>query len=275
MNRTVGYDFYFYDQTETSQLIVFPITPPKLKLTVGSKNEVVDLINEGEINIPKSPSLTEIEFEARFPMKKYPYSRDVLSYSEYFDVFRSLKENGTPFRFIMIRGTKYKEWLSYLPNNESLATKRKFKETAQRVKFGEQSSDSLGDSNYNILCVLEEMQISEDADEGDDILISFKLRQYKPYGTIYINVKDGTVTTSTSATWRAITKSSAQQEYTIKDGDTLSLIAKKFYDREDKWEEIYNANKNTIENAAKEHGLASSSNGWQIYAGTKIIIPAR
>lgn len=270
MNHTVGYDFYFYDQTETSQLIIFPITPPKLKLTVGSKNEVVDLINEGEINILKSPSLTDIEFEARFPMKRYPYSRSVLTYNEYFNVFRELKENGIPFRFIMIRSTRTNEFLNSFPRVDVTEYRRR-----QKIKYGKTTSDSLGDSNYNILCTIETMEISEDADEGDDILINFNLRQYKPYGTRYLNVKDGSVTTSTAATWRSITKSSAQQEYTIKDGDTLSLIAKKFYDKEDKWEEIYNANKNTIENAAKEHGLASSSNGWQIYAGTKIIIPAR
>ena len=260
MNNTVGFDFYFYDQTEETQLIVFPITPPKLKVTVGSKNEVVDLINEGEINILKTPSLIDIEFEARFPMRQYPFSRDVLTYSEYFDVFRTLKNDGIPFRFIMIHGTKYGN--------------RKLKEPTYVRKYQE-FKESYDDFNYNVLVAIEDMEITEDADNGDDVLINFKLRQYKPYGTRYLNLKDGTITTSTSTTWREVLKSSGQQEYTVKEGDTLSLISKNFYGDAQKWTVIYDANKTTIENAAKKYGRQSSSNGHWIYPGTKLIIPAR
>ena len=74
---TNGYDFYFKDG---STVLTFPITPGELTLNVGSNNETVTLIDEGEINILKSPALTKIEFEARFPMRKYPYSRKVDSF---------------------------------------------------------------------------------------------------------------------------------------------------------------------------------------------------
>ena len=57
MVSKVGYDFYFYDQTESSRLILFPITPPKLEISVGSRNETIELINEGQVNILKSPAL--------------------------------------------------------------------------------------------------------------------------------------------------------------------------------------------------------------------------
>ena len=71
---TNGYDFYFKDG---SDVLTFPITPSELSIKVGSNNKVVTLINEGDINILKSPALIEVEFEARFPMRKYPYSREV------------------------------------------------------------------------------------------------------------------------------------------------------------------------------------------------------
>ena len=84
-----GYDFYFKDGEE---VLTFPITPSELTISVGSKNKVVTLINEGDINILKSPSLTEIEFTARFPMRRYPYARDYHHFEHYFDKFKELKE---------------------------------------------------------------------------------------------------------------------------------------------------------------------------------------
>ena len=42
MSSVNGYSFYFDDG---STLITLPITPGELKITVGSRNETVDLIN--------------------------------------------------------------------------------------------------------------------------------------------------------------------------------------------------------------------------------------
>jgi len=84
-----GYLFYFECD---SDVLTFPITPSELSINVGSKNKVVTLISEGDINILKSPSLTEIEFEARFPMRQYPYARPVQSFVDYyFEKFKDLK----------------------------------------------------------------------------------------------------------------------------------------------------------------------------------------
>lgn len=63
------------------------------------------------------------------------------------------------------------------------------------------------------------------------------------------------------------------KKYTIKSGDTLWGIAKKFYKKGSKWKTIYKANKTIIEKAAKKHGRKSSSNGHWIYPGTVIKIP--
>ena len=61
--------------------------------------------------------------------------------------------------------------------------------------------------------------------------------------------------------------------YIIKIDDTLWAIARKRYGSGIKWTEIYNANKATLDAAAKKHGKKSSETGHWIYAGTKIIIP--
>lgn len=58
--------------------------------------------------------------------------------------------------------------------------------------------------------------------------------------------------------------------YTVKKGDTLISIAGR---KKCKWLQIYKANKETIEKAAKAHGLKNSDKGHWIFPGTKLKIP--
>ena len=239
MSATYGYNFYFKDG---SDVLTFPITPGELTIKVGSNNEVVTLISEGDINILKSPSLIEVEFEARFPMRKYPYSRNPDSFQSYFDKFSELKENKQSFRFIVARTT---------PN-------------------GRRTWDT------NLLVALEDFEIKEDADEGDDVLVEFKLKQYKEYGVKKLKVKNSNPsTTSTSNQSRNNNKSGKSQSYTVKRGDCLWNISKKFYGNGSDWEIIYNANKSAIESDAKKHGRNSSSHGHWIWSGLVLTIPSK
>ena len=233
-----GYNFFFDDGSE---VLTFPITPGALDIKVGSKNKVITLIDEGDINVLKSPSLVEIEFEARFPMRKYPYSREVSSFESYFDKFKEFKEDKKPFRFIVARAT---------PN-------------------GKRTWDT------NILVALEDFSISEDADEGDDVLVNFQLKQYKEYGVKTLPNSSNKTSTSTSEKPRS-TNSNVQTNspYTIKSGDCLWSIAKAAYGDGSKWEVIYEANKTVLDEAARKYGKSSSSNGQLIYPGTKLTIPS-
>ena len=237
---TNGYNFYFADG---SDVLTFPITPGKLNITVGSNNKTITLINEGDINVLKSPSLIEVEFEARFPMRKYPYSRNPSGFQTYFDFIKKLKEDKRPFRFIVARMT---------PGNKRLW-------------------------DTNLLVALEDFEIMEDADEGDDVLINFKLKQYKEYGVKTLKVSQVKTTTSTANKARSgDNEASKSKSYTVKSGDCLWNIAKKFYGSGAKYTVIYNANKTVIENTAKKYRNGKgSSNGHWIYPGTKLTIPAQ
>lgn len=240
---TNGYDFYFKDD---SDVLTLPITPSELTIKVGSNNKVVTLINEGDINILKSPSLIEVEFEARFPMRKYPYSREVKDFQTYFDKFKELKEKKKSFRFIVARTT--------------LKDKRSW--------------------DTNLLVALEELELKESSDEGDDVIISFKLKQYKPYGIKRLDISQYGVTKTKPGSGRSGSNggsggSGSAQSYTVKSGDCLWNIAKKFYGNGALWTTIYNANKSAIESDAKRHGKSSSSNGHWIYPGLTLTIPAK
>ena len=63
------------------------------------------------------------------------------------------------------------------------------------------------------------------------------------------------------------------KKYTIVSGDTLWGISTKFYGAGSQWQKIYNANKDTIEAAARKYGYAGSNGGNWIFPGTTLTIP--
>lgn len=61
--------------------------------------------------------------------------------------------------------------------------------------------------------------------------------------------------------------------YTIVENDTLWGIAQCYLGDGLRWEEIYELNKDVIEDTAKQQGFSSSERGWWIFPGTVIKIP--
>ncbi|MEH0517327.1 cutinase family protein [Streptomyces sp. B21-079] len=57
-------------------------------------------------------------------------------------------------------------------------------------------------------------------------------------------------------------------------GDTLWDLAVKAYGDGAKWQAIYAANRDAIEQAAREHGYASSDGGNLIFPGSSLVIPS-
>lgn len=240
-----GYDVYFVVGNGREDKMIFPITTGEIKIENDSNNETVTLINEGEINIVKSPPLTTYEFEARFPMRDYPYSRSNSQYNgvgtksdfkEYFDFFKNLKANKKKFQFKVLR-----------PN-----------------------------WNTDETVTLEEFTITESTDNGDDVLIKFELKQAKSYGVQLLTEETQSSTSTTTKPRDDSNKpASTSSTYTVKKGDTLWSIAKKYYGKGSEWRKIYNANKNVVESTAKKYGKQSSSNGHWIYPKTTLTIPAK
>ena len=115
--------------------------------------------------------------------------------------------------------------------------------------------------------------------EGDDdIYFSLELIEYKTLNvpTVKVSTKVKSSITkrpATSSKKATSTGSSSGRSYTIKGGDTLWAIATRYYGSGTQYMKIYNANKSTIESAAKAHGFSSSQNGHWIWAGTTLTIP--
>ena len=233
----MAYEFYF-------DKVLLPVAPSKMKTEIKSKNSVVNLINESEINILKDSGLTKITFTFLLPSVNYPFARYLNGFKNpvyYLDMLENYKKKKEPFQFIVARVTPNRKVLFYT----------------------------------NMKMSLENYEISDDVNLGTDVEVKVTLLQYKAYGTKTVDVSQYIRKITTQTTRSAGTKASTSgTKYIIKSGDTLWNIAKKKLGNGAKWKDIYNANKTVIENAAKKRGRASSSNGHWIYPNTEIIIPS-
>jgi LysM repeat protein len=157
------------------------------------------LIDKGEVNILKSPGLSEIAFDAIIPQQKYSFAvyKDGYKEASYFlDEFERLKLSKAPFQFKVTR-------LS--PDGRFLF-------------------------NTDMKVSLEEYSIDESVDYGFDLNVSIKLKQYRDYGTSKIAVIN---TASTADQITAVKIESPRpapapaKTYVVKAGDTLWGICKK------------------------------------------------
>ena len=145
---------------------MLPVPPPRMEVKVNNKNKTVNLINEGEINIIKTPGLTEVSFEVLMPNEFYPFSyygnavsnfiarmsglQPAVTYAkDYIAGFEQLKMASTPFRLIIAR-------------------------------FG-QNFQYLSDTNMQV--TLEEYNVNESAEYGFDWQVPMRFKQYRPYAT--------------------------------------------------------------------------------------------
>lgn len=225
--------------------VLLPITPSKIKTKINNKNDTIDLINEGEVNIIKSPGLTDIEFECILPQTKYPFAMYLdgkfKSAIYYLNKLEKLKKGKKKFQFIVTRRN---------PKNKKLF-------------------------DTNITVTLEDYTIEEDAENGFDVVVSINLKQYRDFKIKTVKVKKSKSKKKKAKKKTTRSSNKTNGNYMVKKGDCLWNIAKKKLGNASRYKEIYKLNKDVIEKTAKKHGRKSSNNGWWIYPGTKLKLPAK
>ena len=186
-----------------------PQTPAKLSVKIKGKNSTVTLLNEGEINFLKYPGLTEITLPLVFPMLTGRMRPDY-----YLSLLERAKNARSTTQFIMTRTTP--------------------------------SGQVLFDTNIKVS--VEDYTIEENASNGLDISVEVKLKQYRDYSTKVVTLQNAVQKTASVTQNRATATAPSVKTYTVKRGDTLWGIAKKYYGNGAEYSRIFNANRDKIKN---------------------------
>jgi LysM repeat protein len=201
-------------------------TPSKLTAKIKNQNKTLILLNEGEINFLRTAGLTELVVPFVFPMLTGSRSSDY-----YLEVLENLKTSKEATQFILVRTA---------PNGGVLY-----------------------DTNMKVS--VEDYTITEDAKDGLDVSVDVNLKQWRDYGTKTATVEQptssGQTQTVTVEKERDASTAPSASSVTVKSGDTLWAIAKKYYGDGSQYTKIYEANKDKI------------SNPNLIYPGQELTIP--
>lgn len=142
--------------------VLFPVTPGKLVTRINGKNKTLTLINEGEVNLIKSPGLTDISTEVLLPaLTEYPFA---------------VYHNG------------FKDPSYYLGKLEKWKQKRK----PVHLKMLKTSPDGrqLDWSIDDIPVTIEDYEITEDAEEqGFDVVVKISMKEYREWGAKKLVIK--------------------------------------------------------------------------------------
>lgn len=200
----MAYSIYFDN-------VLMPVTPSKIEMKVKNQNSTLNLINGDEINIIRPPGLTEISFELLIPQVKYPFA----IYPDSMDglVIKPKAEDSAQFF----------EAQHYLALFERLKKDTKpFKFIVERSK---PDNIKLFETKVDMDVTLEEYSIIEDAANGFDLTIPVRLKQYRSY--VGNSAENGIQHRLT---------------YTVKQGDTLWGICKRFLGDGSKYPQIADLN---------------------------------
>lgn len=151
-------------------MVLLPVAPSKIETIINSRTQTIELIDGNEVSILKSAGLTQIQFDFMIPSQNYPFATlsgalfggvtGAITATTLLSALESLKNSKKPFQFIVARiGNGLKVTNAY---------------------------------NTNIKVTLEDYTITEDAENGTDIIVSVRLLQYRSYSTKILK-DDGTV----------------------------------------------------------------------------------
>ncbi len=214
-----GYDFYL-------DKCLLPVAPGKLQIKINNANRTITMIDQGEINLLKVPGLSEVEFECEIPQVEYPFAvyKSGFQGAAYFlGWFERLKTGCSPFQFIVSR----------------------------------RMQDGTGLFGTNMKVSMEDYQIAEDADDGFDLKVKIRLKQFREYGTRVIKIKNiqetqtvsEGVMTAFAGQSRAVQSAptpSVNSTHTFREGETLWGLAKRYYGDGSRYTDIYEANRDRI-----------------------------
>lgn len=169
------------------------------------------------------------------------------------------------------KGLRTVAWDSFFPVNDATFVTGRITDPVEIVKAIQKARDSLDpvrflitgtDLDINVRMGVETFDYEERAGELGDFYYSIKLSEWKDYSPRRIVLPPEPAKPAQAKEPERTGEPPKQKTYTVKAGDCLWNIAKKFYGKGSDYTKIYNANKGTI-----------GSNPNLIYPGQVFTIP--
>lgn len=203
--------------------IDIPVLPEKLKVTSPGNSDTATVLVLGDILILRKKGLRTVAWDSFFPVNDAPFvTGRITDPVEIVKAIQKARDSLDPVRFL-ITGT---------------------------------------DLDINVRMGVETFDYEERAGELGDFYYSIKLSEWKNYSPRRIVLPPEPAKSAQAKEPERTGKPPKQKTYTVKAGDCLWNIAKKFYGKGSDYTKIYNANKGTI-----------GSNPNLIYPGQVFTIP--
>ncbi|MDE6021205.1 MAG: LysM peptidoglycan-binding domain-containing protein [Ruminococcus sp.] len=183
-----------------------PVNPESISIKRGSDNDKVSITGLGEITIIQSRCAVEFSFSSFFPATYFPGAK--------------LREITPPLKIIK----KIIEW----------------QESNKPIHF------IVTQCGIDLYCSIESFNYSEKGGDVGTYEYSLSLKEYREITVRQINVDVYNQKATVTNTEQRVDNTQQPKTYTVKSGDCLWNIAKKFYGDGSKYKRIYEANKSII-----------------------------
>ncbi|AUJ25195.1 phage portal protein [Virgibacillus dokdonensis] len=200
-----------------------PVLPSSLSLSIGNKNEAIDISNLGEVTVIQDPAPKKIQLSSFFPKHQTP----IVDYKTF----------PTPWENVQ----KIDRWQKSKKPLRLVVTKTKI----------------------NVPVSIENFNYREEGGSVEDIYYDLTLKEYKFVSVRKIKVKIPKKPKRPNPRPKPRT-------HTVRRGDTLWDLSRKYYGNSLKWRKIWNANKSMMVKRDKRN---LRQPGHWIYPGQRLRIP--
>jgi len=257
--------------------IRFPWLPASIQYTSGAAVFAeYDIMNRGRVCVPTGQGLASYTWKGTFP--GYAHRDLPLQIGTW--------KNPDTYHALLNEWMRRKTPLQLLA-----ALKSVFNADVYVQSFTAEAAGAFGDVDYT-LSLIEVRQIAVSSvsapavssdvtsSQGSSVPSEGPAPDQPPatYAAALFNSNGGTwVPWMQTITKRQMTKRAESQSevstHVVQVGETLWSIALQFYGTGTKWEEIFNANADILDDTAKRMGESCSERGRFLYAGTPLLLP--
>ena len=196
-----------------NKILIIPVNPESITPSRSASNDDIDIIGLGKATRKGEPGLTGFTIESFFPSSNS----------------------------IFYTGVRPKAAVSFI--NEIWETENINNNVAKITITGISIP-------VNMYFVIQNFEYDHRAGEEEDIYYTLEIKKYIPYGVKYVEATaiNNTNIRVASPNIEVPQSSNSQQTYSVKSGDSLFAITKKYTGSGNKWKELYELNKDKIKN---------------------------